>query len=104
MRVRGLYRSGGTYTITAEADDAESARDLLENQVPEGHELTQVHNAMPRGGRVIATGTLRASAVSEITAEGDDYRTAVGSLRAAVPEGSLLLLIAVDDEIASVTG
>lgn len=102
MRVRGLVRSSGTRTINAEADDTESARDLLQDQVGNGYELTQVHNAMPRGGRVIATGTVRDPAVSEITAEGGNYPDAVEALRMAVPAGHTLLYISVDAEPESV--
>lgn len=96
MRVRGLIRSGVTHTITAEAEDAEAARKLLHDQVADGYELTQVQNAMPRGGRVIATGTVRNPAVSEIMAEGENYTRAFEALRAAVPADHLLLFVSVD--------
>ena len=97
MKVRGLTQSSETQELTAEADDAQTARELVEAQVPEGYELIQVHNAMPRGGRVIATAIVRATAVTEIEADGRDYVTARDALRAAVPEGHRLLSIVADD-------
>lgn len=98
MKVRGLIQSSETRELTAEADDAGTARELVEAQVPEGFELIQVHNAMPRGGRVIATGIMRPSAVTDIEAEGGDYAAARDALRAAVPEGQRLLSIVVVDD------
>ena len=62
MRVHGVTQTTETRELTAEADDAETARALVAEQVPEGFELLQVHNAMPRGGRVIATAVVRESA------------------------------------------
>ncbi|WP_295118638.1 hypothetical protein [uncultured Leifsonia sp.] len=97
MKVRGLIQSSETQELTAEADDAETARKLVEAQVPEGYELIQVHNAMPRGGRVIATALIRAAAVTEIEADGGDYAIARDALRARVPEGHRLLSIVIDD-------
>jgi hypothetical protein len=97
MRVRGLVQSSVTSEVTAEADDAQTARALVEEQVPAGYELLQVHNAMPRGGRVIATGLIRPAAVSELEAEGADYAAARDALRAAVPPDHRLLSIVVAD-------
>ena len=97
MKVRGLIQSSETQELTAEADDAETARQLVEEQVPDGFELIQVHNAMPRGGRVIATAVVRPVAVSEIEAEGADYAAARDALRATVPEGRRLLSIVIED-------
>jgi hypothetical protein len=96
MKVRGLTQSSETRELTAEADDAEGARALIEEQVPEGFELLQVHNAMPRGGRVIATGLVRDASIEEVEAEGPDYAAARDALRARVPEGRRLLTIVVD--------
>ncbi|MFP3466672.1 hypothetical protein [Leifsonia sp. SIMBA_070] len=96
MKVRGLIQSSTTQELTAEADDAGSARALIEAQVPDGFDLLQVHNAMPRGGRVIATAIIRESAVQEIEAEGPDYASARDALRAKVPAEHLLLSIVVD--------
>jgi len=96
MKVRGLIQSSGTRELTAEADDAQAARALIEEQVPEGFDLLQVHNAMPRGGRVIATGVIRESAVRELEAEGPDYAAASAALRAQVPPEHRLLTIVVD--------
>lgn len=93
--MRGLIQSSGTRELTAEADDAEAARALIEEQVPEGFDLLQVHNAMPRGGRVIATGIIRESAVREIEADGTDYAAARDALRAQVPADHRLLSIVV---------
>jgi hypothetical protein len=98
MKVRGMVQSSETAELMAEADDAESARALVEEQVPEGYELLRVHNAMPRGGRVIATAVMRVAAVTEIEAEGADYPAARDALRAAVPEGQRLLSITVVPE------
>lgn len=75
MRVQGLIQSSVTEELTAEADDAENARAVIEEQVPEGYELIRVRHAMPRGGRVIATGTIRLAEVQELEAEGADYVT-----------------------------
>ncbi|WP_369963908.1 hypothetical protein [Leifsonia sp. EB34] len=86
-----------TRELTAEADDAETARALVKEQVPQGFELLQVHNAMPRGGRVIATAIIRESATQHIEADGTDYPAARDALRAKVPEGQRLLSIVVDD-------
>jgi len=97
MRVTGLVQTSVTAEVTAEADDAETARTLVEEQVPAGFELLQVHNAMPRGGRVIATGVIREAAIAEITAEGADYAAARDALRAAVPEDHRLLSIVVTE-------
>ena len=97
MRLRGLVQDGTTSELTAEADDAQGARALIEEQLPERFELLQVHNAMPRGGRVIATGIIRPEAVREIEAEGADYPAAKEALRAQVPEGHLLLSIVIVD-------
>ncbi|GAA2049250.1 MULTISPECIES: hypothetical protein [Leifsonia] len=91
MKVRGLIQSSETRELTAEADDAASARALIEEQVPDGFDLVQVHNAMPRGGRVIATAVIRPSAVEEIEAEGSDYAAARDALRSQVPSTHLLL-------------
>lgn len=96
MRVRGLIQSSETQEISAEADDAASARELLIAQVPNGFDLIQVHNAMPRGGRVIATGMVRAVSVQEINAEGSTYDEARDNLRARVPETMRLLSIVVE--------
>ncbi|GIT78904.1 hypothetical protein LLS1_05730 [Leifsonia sp. LS1] len=98
MKVRGMVQSSETSDLTAEADDAETARALVEEQVPEGYELLQVHNAMPRGGRVIATAKIRLAAVSEIEADGADYASARDALRAAVPDGQRLLSITIVGE------
>jgi len=95
MKVHGLIQSSATQELTAEADDAQAARALIEEQVPEGFELLQVHNAMPRGGRVIATGIIRASAVRELEADGADYAAASAALRAQVPPDHRLLSIVV---------
>lgn len=95
MKVRGLIQSSETRELTAEADDAQSARALIEEQVPEGFDLLRVHNAMPRGGRVIATAIIRESAVSEIEAEAPDYASARDALRAQVPAAHVLLSIVV---------
>ena len=95
MKVHGLIQSSLTQELTAEADDAESARALIEEQVPEGYDLLQVHNAMPRGGRVIAKAIIRESAVAEIDAEGADYAAAREALRAKVPADHRLLTIVV---------
>ncbi|MDN4613038.1 hypothetical protein P5G50_01125 [Leifsonia sp. F6_8S_P_1B] len=97
MRVRGLVQPSATQEVTAEADDAQTARALVEEQVPEGFELLQVHNAMPRGGRVIATGVIRRTAIQELEAEGADYAAAREALRASVPADHLLLSIVVVD-------
>lgn len=95
--MRGLIQNIRTSELTAEADDAETARALVEEQLPEGFELTQVHNAMPRGGRVIATAVIRPATITEIEAEGDDYETARDALRAAVPADHRLLAVVVAD-------
>lgn len=39
MRVIGTIRSTATERITVEADNYQEARELLEAQIPEGHEL-----------------------------------------------------------------
>lgn len=93
-----MVQSSETSELVAEADDAETARALVDEQVPEGFELLRVHNAMPRGGRVIATGVMRPAAVTEIEAEGADYASARDALRATVPEGQRLLSITVVPE------
>ncbi|UAJ79125.1 hypothetical protein IT072_18265 [Leifsonia sp. ZF2019] len=98
MKVRGMVQNSETSDLTAEADDAETARALVEEQVPEGYELLQVHNAMPRGGRVIATAKIRLAAVTEIEADGADYAAARDALRAAVPDGQRLLSITIVGE------
>jgi hypothetical protein len=97
MRVHGVTQTTETRELTAEADDADTARALVKEQEPEGFELLQVHNAMPRGGRVIATAVIRASATQVVEADGADYTTARDALRARVPEGHRLLSIVVDD-------
>lgn len=93
MHIRGLIQSSMVDEITAEADDAQSARALINAQVPKGYELIQVHNAMPRGGRVIATGRIRSSATQELDAEGPDYRSARAALEAAIPQDHRLLYV-----------
>ncbi|WP_374009353.1 hypothetical protein [Leifsonia sp. LS-T14] len=95
MKVRGLIQSSQTRELDAEADDAQAARALIEEQVPEGFELLQVHNAMPRGGRVIAKAIIRESATREIEADGPDYASARDALRAKVPADHRLLTIVV---------
>jgi hypothetical protein len=97
MRVHGVTQTTETRELTAEADDADTARALVKEQVPEGFELLQVHNAMPRGGRVIATAVIRSSATQLVEADGADYTAARDALRARVPEGHRLLSIVVDD-------
>ena len=97
MRVHGVMQTTETRELTAEADDAESARAAVKEQVPDGFELLEVHNAMPRGGRVIATAVIRESATQHIEADGADYPAARDALRAKVPEGQRLLSIVVDD-------
>ncbi|MFJ3395371.1 hypothetical protein [Leifsonia aquatica] len=72
MRVHGLIQSSVTEELTAEADDAETARAAIDEQVPDGYELIRVRHAMPRGGRVIATGTIRLAEVRELDADGAD--------------------------------
>lgn len=98
MRVTGLTQTTETRELTAEADDAETARAAVHAQVPQGYELLQVHSAMPRGGRVIATGVIREAGVDELQADGPDYRAALAALRAAVPEGHRLLSIVVSED------
>ena len=93
MRIRGLIQSTVVTEITAEADDAQTARGLIEGQVPEGYELIQVHNSMPRGGRVIATGRIRPAAVDEIEADGTDYQSARSALLAKMPTDHRLLSV-----------
>jgi phosphotransferase system HPr-like phosphotransfer protein len=97
MRVHGVTQTTETRELTAEGDDAETARALIEEQVPDGFELLQVHNAMPRGGRVIATAIIREAATKQIEADGADYAAARDALRARVPDGHRLLSIVVDD-------
>lgn len=93
MRIKGLIQSSVVEELSAEADDAQSARALIEAQVPDGFELIQVHNSMPRGGRVIATGRIRSSSTREIDAEGQDYHSARAALEAAIPEDHRLLYV-----------
>lgn len=93
MRIRGLIQSSVVTEITAEADDAQAARVLIEEQVPAGYELIQVHHAMPRGGRVIATGRVRPSAVDEIEAAGPDYQSARAALLEKMPADHRLLSV-----------
>lgn len=97
MHIRGLIQSNVVDEVTAEADDAQSARALIEAQVPDGYELIQVHNSMPRGGRVIATGRIRSAATRELDAEGQDYRSAREALEASIPaDHRLLYVLSVD--------
>lgn len=98
MKVLGLIQSSATSELAVEADDAETAHALVVEQLPDGFELLQVHNAMPRGGRVIATGIIRSSAITEITADGPDYATAREALRAAVPTNHRLLSIVIESD------
>lgn len=42
MRVIGTIRSTATETITVEADTYEAARDQLEQQLSDGHELIAI--------------------------------------------------------------
>ncbi|MBN9631276.1 MAG: hypothetical protein J0I18_11765 [Actinobacteria bacterium] len=91
MRVRGLIQSIVVEEITAEADDAQSARALIEAQVHDGYELIQVHHAMPRGGRVIATGRIRSDVTRELEATGPDYKSAREALLAEMPADHRLL-------------
>jgi hypothetical protein len=93
MRVRGVIQPTAEEEITAEADDAQAARALIEAQVPDGYEILQVHNAMPRGGRVIATGKIRRSETQVVDGEGTDYVSAREAMRANVPEGYRVLQI-----------
>lgn len=93
MHIRGLIQSIAIDEITAEADDAQSARALIESQVPTGYELIQVHNSMPRGGRVIATGRIRSAETQKIDADGSDYRSARAALEEAIPDGHRLLYV-----------
>lgn len=93
-----MVQSSETSELTAEADDAETARSLVLEQIPDGFEVLRVHNAMPRGGRVIATGVMRPAAVTEIEADGADYAAARDALRAKVTEGQRLLSITVVPE------
>lgn len=93
-----MVQSSETSELTAEADDAETARSLVLEQIPDGFEVLRVHNAMPRGGRVIATGVMRPAAVTEIEADGADYAAARDALRAKVAEGQRLLSITVVPE------
>jgi hypothetical protein len=86
-----MIQSSETSELTAEADDAQSARDLIEAQVPDGFELVQVHNTMPRGGRVVAKGLMRAAAVSELEAEAPDYATAKRMIESELPAGFRVL-------------
>jgi len=95
MHVRGLIQSSVTQEITAEADDAETARAAIEDQVADGYELIRVRHSMPRGGRVIATGTVRLTEVRDLDSMGSNYGEARDALRAAVPEGWRLLSIQV---------
>jgi len=93
MRIRGVIQSIIVTELTAEADDAQSARALIDAQVPDGYELLQVHNAMPRGGRVIATGRIRPRATIEIEATGADYSTARATLLSQIPDDHRLLYV-----------
>lgn len=88
-----MIQSTATVQLTAKANDVAAARELIQAQVPDGHELLQVHNTMPRGGRVIAAGACRPSAVDELDGEGDDYQAAMATLRANVPEGWRILSV-----------
>lgn len=93
MHIRGLIQSTAVTEITAEAEDAQTARSLIEAQVSEGYELIQVHNFVPRGGRVIATGRIRLAATEELDATGADYKSAREALLAKIPEGKRLLSV-----------
>lgn len=93
MRIRGLIQSKVVTELTAEGDDAQAARALIEEQVPEGFELIRVHNSMPRGGRVIATGEIRSAGVVELEANGADYKTAREALLKKIPEDHRLLSV-----------
>jgi hypothetical protein len=90
MRVQAMIQSTVVTEISAEAD-AGSARELVEAQVPDGSELIQVHNAMPRGGRVIATGLIRVQEVQTLTSEGNDYPAAKAALQQQLPDGWRIL-------------
>ncbi|MFJ3395306.1 hypothetical protein [Leifsonia aquatica] len=91
MQLRGWIQSSVVDELTAEADDAETARAAIEEQVPDGFDLLQVHHAMPRGGRVIATGTIRPARVDEIESSGTDYASARAELLRMIPDGWRLL-------------
>lgn len=93
MRILGLIQSTVVTEITAEAEDTQAARAMIEEQVPEGYELIQVHNEMPRGGRVIATGRIRPAAVDELDATGSDYPSARAALLAKMPADHRLLSV-----------
>ena len=93
--MRGIVQSSETSELTAEAKDAESARELVRGQVADGFELLRVHSAKPSGGRVVAMAVVRPATIEEIEAEGADYTAAREALRAAVPEGKRLLSIVV---------
>lgn len=93
MRIRGLIQSTIVTEITAEAEDAQAARAMVEEQVPEGYDLIQVHKASARGGRVIATGKIRAAAVDELDATGSDYQSARAALLAKMPADHRLLSV-----------
>ncbi|NEN04730.1 hypothetical protein G3T36_02500 [Diaminobutyricibacter tongyongensis] len=91
MLIRGLIQSTVIEEITAEADDLLSARAQIAELAPAGYELLQVHDEMPTGGRVIATGHIRLAATREIEATGPDYKSSHDALLAEVPEGHRLL-------------
>jgi hypothetical protein len=91
MRIRGLIRSKVVPEITAEGADVPGARALIEEQLPEGYELIQVHNSMARGDHVIVVGQIRLAATSELEATGTDYRTASEAMLAKIPEDHRLL-------------
>jgi hypothetical protein len=97
MHIRGLIQSTVVTEITSEAEDAQAARAQIESQVPEGYELLQVHNQMPRGGRTIAVGRIRPAATEVIEASGADYKAAHDALLAQIPpEHRLLHLLTID--------
>lgn len=86
-----MIQSAETTDLTAEADDAQSAREAIEAQVPDGYDLIQVHNSMPRGGRVIATGVIRPAAVDTVEADGADYAAAKAAIVSQLPPGYRVL-------------
>ncbi|SEI09319.1 MULTISPECIES: hypothetical protein [unclassified Leifsonia] len=53
--------------------------------MPDGYELIQVHNAMPCGGRVIATGLICVQEVQTLTSEGN-YPAAKAALQQQLPD------------------
>ncbi|MCX7522365.1 hypothetical protein OSC27_08755 [Microbacterium sp. STN6] len=99
MKLRGTIRSTKSWTNEGSGLTASEARAVAISGMPDGYELVDVTTVSAKPGEPVTMRAIaRSGDVRDVEADGVTQTEAAAALRAAVPEGFLLLQqVAVDD-------